>query len=252
MNNYNSNYLKGFKKGLRQDIKNANRRLNRLAQFYGKDNVVYKREAEKIELTFKDFTYKNERGEVQISSKIVNQQTDKNKMLALMASASSVRNVSQARDEAIEMLKKSPEAFENEGINTESVSSEDILNKPISKLTESEKSAVSSLVKAIVNLEGSLEEKIKQLYDLEKAFDELEKDPNLYRLQDIQEARILIEKVEDILSQSHKSLADINTIVDDINNLSEKIAEINNKKAEFGRLKTEEEKKRALEKWGVR
>lgn len=252
MNNYNSNYLKGFKKELRQYIKNANRRLNRLAQFYGQDNIVYKREAEKIELTFKGFTYKNERGEVQISSTIVNQQTDKNKMLALMASASSVRNVGQARDEAIEMLKKSPEAFENEGINPENVSSEDILNKPISKLTESEKNAVSALVKAIVNLEGSLDEKIKQLYSLEKEVEYLGSDPNLYRLPDIREAEQLVEKVRDILRQSHKSLNDINTIIDGIDSLSKKVDEINNKKEEFGKLKTEEEKKKALEKWGVR
>lgn len=64
--------IKDSKKQLRNTIRDINRRINRIAQAYGTESTMYKENIKILETNFKDWTYKNDRGELQLSQRIVN------------------------------------------------------------------------------------------------------------------------------------------------------------------------------------
>lgn len=64
--------IRDSKKQLRNTIRDINRRINRIAQAYGTESTIYKENVKILETNFKDWSYKNDRGELQLSQRIVN------------------------------------------------------------------------------------------------------------------------------------------------------------------------------------
>lgn len=114
--------IKDSKKQLRNTIRDINRRINRIAQAYGTESTMYKENIKILETNFKDWTYKNDRGELQLSQRIVNSEyfnygQDWKKMQLIGGYGNNKGSLRANVKTMSETTEKAEKELQNQGIN---------------------------------------------------------------------------------------------------------------------------------------
>ena len=114
--------IKESKQKLRNTIRDINRRINRIAQAYGTESIIYKENVKILETNFKDWSYKNERGELQLSQRIVNSEyfnygQDWKKMQLIGGFGNNKGSLRANVKTMTETTEKAEKELQNQGIN---------------------------------------------------------------------------------------------------------------------------------------
>lgn len=116
--------LKEERDNLKRVIKNTNRRINRIAETWGTDSAVYRKEEEYLLANYREFVVYNERGEIQIAepAKLIDEKYGKNAQAMRKASQALTRNV-----HTVDQLKeRARRQFEEQGLTE--YSDEDLID----------------------------------------------------------------------------------------------------------------------------